>query len=133
MINGLAVDDDDRLFVTDVKLHHVLVFNAKHELEAYFGAGDLISPAGIAIDTSNRFVYVADTQADQVVVFDADKYTLLRRIGTGGKNAHPDEIRRFLPADQRRRGQRRQRLRHGHAEQPRGDFRCGREFHQRVR
>ncbi len=86
MINGLAVDDDDRLFVTDVKLHHVLVFSAKHELEASFGAGDLISPAGIAIDTSNRFVYVADTQADQVVVFDADKYTLLRRIGTGGKN-----------------------------------------------
>ena len=35
MINGLAVDDDDRLFVTDVKLHHVLVFNAKHELEAH--------------------------------------------------------------------------------------------------
>ena len=86
MINGLAVDDDDRLFVTDVKLHHVLVFSAKHELEASFGAGDLVAPAGIAIDPSNRFVYVADTQADQVVVFDADKYTLLRRIGTGGKN-----------------------------------------------
>ena len=86
MINGLAVDDDDRLFVTDVKLHHVLVFSAKHELEASFGAGDLISPAGVAIDTSNRFAYVVDTQADQVVVFDADKYTLLRRIGTGGKN-----------------------------------------------
>jgi DNA-binding beta-propeller fold protein YncE len=86
MINGLAVDDDDRLFVTDVKLHHVLVFSAKHELEATFGAGDLVSPAGIAIDTSNRFVYVVDTQADQVAVFDADKYTLLRRIGTGGKN-----------------------------------------------
>jgi DNA-binding beta-propeller fold protein YncE len=85
MVNGLAMDDDDHLFVTDVKLHHVLVFNPKHEPEAQFGAGDLISPAGIAIDTTNRFVYVVDTQADQVVVFDADKYTLLRRIGTGGK------------------------------------------------
>lgn len=85
MINGLAVDDDDRLFVTDVKLHHVLVFNPKHQLEAQFGAGDLVSPAGIAIDTTNRFAYVVDTQQDQVLVFDADKYTLLRRIGTGGK------------------------------------------------
>jgi DNA-binding beta-propeller fold protein YncE len=84
-INGLAVDDDDRLFVTDIKLHHVLVFNAKHEQEASFGAEQLVSPAGIAIDSSNRFVYVVDTQADQVVVFDADNYTLLRRIGTGGK------------------------------------------------
>ena len=85
MINGLAVDDDDRLFVTDVKLHHVLVLNPKHEPEAQFGAEDLISPAGIAVDATNRFVYVVDTQADQVLVYDADKYTLLRRIGTGGK------------------------------------------------
>jgi len=85
MINGLAVDDDDRLFVTDVKLHHVLVLNPKHQPEAQFGAADLVSPAGIAIDAANRFVYVVDTQQDQVLVFDADKYTLLRRIGTGGK------------------------------------------------
>ena len=85
MMNGLAVDDDDRLFVTDVKQHHVLVFNAKHEPEAVFGGDVLVSPAGIALDTNNRFVYVVDTQQDQVLVFDADKYTLLRRIGTAGK------------------------------------------------
>ena len=85
MVNGLAIDDDDRLFVTDIKLHHVLVFDPKHQAEAQFGGGDLISPAGIAIDTTNRFVYVVDTQADQVVVYDADSYKLLRRIGTAGK------------------------------------------------
>jgi len=62
-----------------------LVLNPKHQPEAQFGAGDLISPAGIAVDATNRFVYVVDTQADQVLVYDADKYTLLRRIGTGGK------------------------------------------------
>ncbi len=85
MINGLAMDDNDRLFVTDAKLHHVLVFNAKHEPEATFGAETLVSPAGIALDTINRFVYVVDTQQDQVLVFDADSYKLLRRIGAGGK------------------------------------------------
>jgi DNA-binding beta-propeller fold protein YncE len=85
MINGLAMDDNDRLFVTDAKLHHVLVFNAKHEQESVFGAETLVSPAGIALDTTNRFVYVVDTQQDQVLVFDADNYKLLRRIGTGGK------------------------------------------------
>ena len=31
MIGGVALDDDDRLFVADSKLHHVLVFNPKHE------------------------------------------------------------------------------------------------------
>jgi len=85
MINGLAVDDNDRLLVTDLKLHHVLVFNEKHVVEASFGADSLVSPAGIALDTTNRFVYVVDTQQDQVLVFDADNYKLLRRIGTGGK------------------------------------------------
>jgi DNA-binding beta-propeller fold protein YncE len=85
MINGLATDDDDRLFVTDLKLHHVLVFNAKHEVEAAFGTEELVSPSGIALDSANRFVYVVDTQQDQVLVFDADNYKLLRKIGTGGK------------------------------------------------
>jgi sugar lactone lactonase YvrE len=84
-VDGLAIDDDDRLFVTDSKLHHVLVFNKQHQAIAEFGAGVLVSPAGIAIDNNNRFVYVVDTQQDQVLVFDADKYTLLRRIGEGGK------------------------------------------------
>lgn len=85
-ITGLAMDDEDILFVTDTQLHHVLVFSSKHEQEAVFGAEVLVSPCGIAIDTENRFVYVVDTQLDQVLVFDADNFKLLRRIGTSGKN-----------------------------------------------
>jgi len=85
LLNGLGVDDNDRLFVTDLKYHHVLVFNAKHEVEATFGTELLVSPAGIALDTTNRFAYVVDTQQDQVLVFDADTFKLLRRIGTSGK------------------------------------------------
>jgi len=85
LINGLAVDDDDRLFVTDLKLHHVLVFKANHEVEAQFGGDQLVSPAGVALDTTNRLAYVVDTQLDQVLVFDADNYKLLRKIGTTGK------------------------------------------------
>ncbi len=30
-IFGMAIDDDDRLFVADGELHHVLVFDAKHK------------------------------------------------------------------------------------------------------
>lgn len=85
MINGLAIDDDGRIFVTDVKLHHVLVLDKQHQPIAEFGTGALVSPAGIAIDKENRVVYVVDTQQDQVIVFDADSYKLLRRIGTSGK------------------------------------------------
>ncbi len=84
-INGLAIDDDDRLFVSDGKLHHVLIFNAKHEPEGQITEG-LQDPVGLAIDTENRFLYVVDTQQDQVLVYDADTLKLLRRMGTGGKN-----------------------------------------------
>jgi len=84
-INGLAVDDDDRLFVSDGKMRRVMIFNPKHEVEGQITEG-LVDPVGIAIDTANRFLYVVDTQQDQVIVYDADSLKLLRRIGTGGKN-----------------------------------------------
>ncbi len=84
-VNGLAIDDDDRLFVSDGKMHRVLILNTKHEVEGQISEG-LVDPVGIAIDTANRFLYVVDTQQDQVIVYDADSHKLLRRIGTGGKN-----------------------------------------------
>jgi DNA-binding beta-propeller fold protein YncE len=85
-VNGLAIDNDTgRLFVTEVQPHQVMVLNKLHQPIAEFGTGVLVSPAGIAIDEANRLIYVVDTQQDQVLVFDADKYTLLRRIGTSGK------------------------------------------------
>lgn len=84
-INGLAVDDDDRLFVSDGKMHRVLIFNPKHEVENQVSEG-LVDPVGLAIDRENRFLYVVDTQQDQVIVYDADSLKLLRRIGTAGKN-----------------------------------------------
>src|SRR5215469_16391988 len=84
-INGLAIDDDDRLFVSDGKMHRVLIFNTKHEVQNQITEG-LVDPVGLAIDTENRFLYVVDTQQDQVIVYDADTLKLLRRIGTGGKN-----------------------------------------------
>lgn len=83
-IVGLAMDDDDRLFVSDTQLHHVLVFDAKHKLQATFGEG-MANPGGLALDTENRFLYVADAELDQVLVYDADSYKLLRKMGTAGK------------------------------------------------
>jgi DNA-binding beta-propeller fold protein YncE len=86
LISGLALDDNDTLFVTDVKLHRVDVFApGTHQLETAFGGDILADPSSIALDTQNRFIYVVDTQEDVVDVFDADSYKLLRKIGTPGK------------------------------------------------
>jgi sugar lactone lactonase YvrE len=83
-IIGLAMDDNDRLFVSDPALSHVLVFNAQHKLEDVITDG-LVEPGGLAIDTENRLLYVADVNQDQVLVYDADSLKLKRRIGTGGQ------------------------------------------------
>jgi len=85
LINGVAIDDDDRLFVSDGKMHRVLIFDSRHEVVGQISEV-LVDPVGLAIDRQNRFLYVVDTQLDQVVVYDADTLKLLRRIGTTGKN-----------------------------------------------
>jgi len=83
-IIGLAIDDADRLFVSDTKLHRIMVFDKDHKIEGAISEG-LVDPGGMAIDNENRFLYVADAALDQVLVFDADKLTLIRKIGTAGK------------------------------------------------
>jgi sugar lactone lactonase YvrE len=82
-IIGLAMDDNDRLFVSDPGLHHILVFNANHKAEDLITEG-LSEPGGMAIDKENRLLYVSDVELDQVLVYDADSFKLLRRIGTTG-------------------------------------------------
>jgi sugar lactone lactonase YvrE len=83
-IIGLAMDDNDRLFVSDPGLRHVLVFNAKHEPEDVITEG-LVGPGGMAIDIENRLLYVADVEQDQVIVYDADTLKLKRKMGTAGQ------------------------------------------------
>ena len=88
LIVGVAVDDTDRLFVSDAKMRRILVFNTKHEQEGQFGADVLVRPGGIALDNENRFLYVADTGNDVIDVFDADTFKYLRQIG---KPSHKHE------------------------------------------
>ena len=83
-INGIAIDDNDRLFVSDGKLAHVLVFGANHKVEGIINEG-MVDPNGLAVDVENRYLYVADTQKDQVLVYDADTFKPLRKIGGVGK------------------------------------------------
>lgn len=82
-IIGLAMDDSDRLFVSDPGLRHVLVFNKDHKAEDVITDG-MVDPGGLAVDTQNRLLYVADIELDQILVYDADTLKLLRKMGTTG-------------------------------------------------
>lgn len=94
-IIGLAMDDADRLFVSDAKLHQVSVFGKDHKLEQTFGAAELGRPSGMAIDNENRFLYVADVQNERIAVFDADNYKFLRYVGGPGKEEADDSPATF--------------------------------------
>src|SRR5579871_1461006 len=83
-IIGLAIDDSDRLFVSDTKLHRILVFDKNHKVEGSISDG-ILDPGGMVVDNENRFLYVADAAQDIVLVYDADKLNLIRKIGTPGK------------------------------------------------
>lgn len=90
-IIGLTVDDADRLFVVDALMHRVGVFNKDWKLETYFGDDKLGHPGGIAIDESNRILYVADTGKEQIAVFDADTFRFLRTIAGPPKKLGDDD------------------------------------------
>lgn len=83
-IIGLAIDDADRLFVSDTKMHRIVVFDKNHKAEGTIAQG-LVDPGGMAVDNENRYLYVADAAQDIVLVYDADTLALVRKIGTPGK------------------------------------------------
>jgi sugar lactone lactonase YvrE len=80
-IIGLAIDDNDRVFVSDASLKNVSVFGADRKLETTFGDDEFGRPTGMAIDVENRLLYVVDSQKETVFVFDADTLKKLRTIG----------------------------------------------------
>lgn len=84
-IIGLAMDDGDRLFVSDPGLRHILVFDANHKATDVITEG-LVEPGNLALDRENRLLYVSDVTLDQVLVYDADSFKLKRKMGTTGKN-----------------------------------------------
>jgi len=87
---GLAIDDADRLFVTDSGLQRVFVFDANHKFQATFGTDRLERPSGVAVDNKNRFLYVTDVLKNHVVVYDLDSFKYIRTLGGPHQKAGDD-------------------------------------------
>ncbi len=78
---AVAIGADDEMYVTDSILGKVFVFDRDGDFKYGFAAGR--RPTGIAVDRTRKLIYVSDTVAQNVKVYDL-KGGLLRTIGRRG-------------------------------------------------
>jgi len=72
--NGIAIDDQGRIFITEQTNKRVQVLNRDYTFAGFFGVpgtgtGQFEKPMGIAADATGR-IYVTDENLSKVVVFD---------------------------------------------------------------
>lgn len=80
---GIAGDGRGGVLVTDSELGEVFNLDAGGNPIGRWGKGILVRPTGIARDPHTRRVYVADTRANDIKVFD-DEGTLVDLLGSSG-------------------------------------------------
>lgn len=77
---GVVADPAGRVYVSDSELKKVLVFDEKGNYLSHF-EGEFKKPTCMAIDTKNSIIYVSDTLADTIFLYDLNG----KRIGSIGQ------------------------------------------------
>lgn len=80
---GMALGEQGELYVSDAELGFVAVLGRDGTPERTLGKGLLQRPTGIARDEANGRVYVADTRANDIKIFDGSGL-LLDTLGNEG-------------------------------------------------
>ena len=83
---GVAAGFGGEILVADADLRRVVRLSSNGRPLGSFGADKLLRPTGLARDRGTGRVYVADTRAHDVKVFD-DKGIMINRIGRRGRAA----------------------------------------------
>jgi len=85
---GIAVDDQGMVFVADATLNRVFGYGPDGRLALAIGKdGEFKSPAGLAVDSARKYLYVADTAAHQVLCYSTTDGSRVRTIGKRGGDA----------------------------------------------
>ena len=85
---GVIADPAGRIYVSDSELGKILVFDEKGKYLSRF-EGDFKRPTCLAIDTKNSRIYVSDTLADTIYLYDLSG----KRVGSiGHPGALPGEL-----------------------------------------
>lgn len=84
---GIAVGQDDSLFVADSKLKKVFKFTPDGDILFVLGnkPDEFDSPSGVAVDRTRDVLYVVDSQLHQVLKYRASDGTRLGSIGQRGR------------------------------------------------
>lgn len=79
---GVALDERDRLFVSDSLNDTITCLSPDGKVLAQFGHNELGRPGGIAVDRKRQRLYVADAKAHRVAVFNTETFAFDRYVGS---------------------------------------------------
>jgi DNA-binding beta-propeller fold protein YncE len=96
---GVAIDARDRLFVSDSYFHQITLFGPEGEVVAVFGSNELQRPGGIAIDNTSKRLYVADSKANNIAVFDSESLRLIGHVGAADTPGEQEKGRFSCPTN----------------------------------
>ncbi len=81
---GVTTDAAGNVFATDAQSKEIMMFNNKGNFLKNIGEDSNIDrPTGLAADTKNNLLYVSDTAAHTIHVFDLVTHEHLREVGDG--------------------------------------------------
>ncbi len=82
---GLTVGPDDSIYVADVGLQRIVKLGAKGRIAGVYGsAGELTNPTDVELSPDGQRLYVCDSKAHRVVVFDVASAELVSSFGERG-------------------------------------------------
>jgi sugar lactone lactonase YvrE len=83
---GLSVGPDGTIYVADAGRRQILAYEESGALKRTYGAtNDLSNPTGVAISPDQKKLFVADSRAHRIAVFDIVEGTLLHTFGRKGR------------------------------------------------
>ncbi len=96
----LATDDSGRMFISDTQLDSVTVLDQTGKvLSTLKPEIPFQQPTGVAVDNTNRKVYVVDTHTHDIRVFDLDTLEPLTTLGKRGKEEGDFNFPSYITVD----------------------------------
>ncbi|MGO9270028.1 MAG: 6-bladed beta-propeller [Terriglobia bacterium] len=83
---GITIDSRDRIWVADAVKQHVYVFQPDGTaLMALGKVGEMVNPTSVALDEARHRLYVVDSRAHTILVYDQESGQFVTKFGQRGQ------------------------------------------------